>query len=126
MTGYQLEHGATLLASESISFCRMCPSLCGIKVTVENGVVTRLAGDPDHPLSRRYVCPKGRKMVAPTDDRLRLNEPVLRHSRGDLVPVDGETAIGDLAPACRLRFGGTPARPAALENRIDDLVHTQT
>jgi anaerobic selenocysteine-containing dehydrogenase len=86
-----------LQASESISFCRMCPALCGIKVTVENGVVTRLAGDPDHPLSRGYVCPKGRKMAALTDDPVRLNEPMLRNSSGDLVPVDWETAIGDLA-----------------------------
>lgn len=96
MSHHQLEHGAMLQASESISFCRMCPALCGIKVTAKGGVVTRLVGDPDHPLSRGYVCPKGRKMVALTDDRSRLNQPMLRGSSGHLVPVDWETAIADL------------------------------
>jgi anaerobic selenocysteine-containing dehydrogenase len=97
MSRHHLEHGAILQASESISFCRMCPALCGIKVTVEDGVVTRVSGDADHPLSRGYVCPKGRKMVTLTDDRLRLDEPMLRDSSGNLVAVDWDTAISDLA-----------------------------
>ena len=79
------------------SFCRMCPALCGVRVTVEDGAVTRVAGDRDHPLSRGYLCPKGRKMAALADDPARLDEPLLRNRHGDLVPVDWDTALGDLA-----------------------------
>jgi anaerobic selenocysteine-containing dehydrogenase len=84
-------------APDAVSFCRMCPALCGISVAVHGGVVTRISGDPDHPLSRGYLCPKGRKMKDLTDDPHRLNEPMMRDGGGELVPVDWHTAIGDLA-----------------------------
>jgi anaerobic selenocysteine-containing dehydrogenase len=86
----------------------MCPALCGVRVTTDGGVVTRLTGDPDHPLSRGYLCPKGRKMAALTDDPERLDEPMVRDRGGKLVTVDWDTAIGDLADrlaAIRDRFG---------------------
>lgn len=78
------------------SFCRMCPAGCGVNVTVENGVPVRLSGDREHPLSRGYVCPKGRKMIGLVDDPDVLDQPMIRDSSGKLVPVDWDTAIGDL------------------------------
>jgi anaerobic selenocysteine-containing dehydrogenase len=82
---------------EVTSYCRMCPAACGVRVAVEDGVVTKVAGDPDHPVSRGYVCPKGRKMGALTHDPARLDQPLLRDDQGQLVPVDWDTAIGHLA-----------------------------
>ncbi len=43
-----------------------CPDTCSILVTVENGRVTRLQGDPDHPFTRGFLCHK----VAHYDRRL--------------------------------------------------------
>ncbi|HUJ66803.1 MAG TPA: molybdopterin-dependent oxidoreductase [Acidimicrobiales bacterium] len=86
----------------------MCPALCGVRVTTDGGVVTRLTGDPDHPLSRGYLCPKGRKMATLTDDPERLDEPMVRGRGGKLVTVDWDTAVGDLADrlaGIRDRFG---------------------
>ncbi len=83
-------------ATEAVSFCRMCPALCGITVTVDDGVATRISGDATHPLSRGYVCPKGRMMAALTDDPRRIDQPMMRGARGELSVVDWETAIGDL------------------------------
>jgi anaerobic selenocysteine-containing dehydrogenase len=80
-----------------ISFCRLCGASCGVTVSVEDGVVTKVAGDPDHPLSRGYVCPKGRKMGALVDDHARLDRPLMRNAKGELVAVDWDTALGDLA-----------------------------
>ena len=36
-----------------------CPSSDGIVATVENGVVTKIEGDKEHPWSKGYICPKG-------------------------------------------------------------------
>jgi anaerobic selenocysteine-containing dehydrogenase len=80
----------------------MCGACCGVRVTVGNGGALRLAGDLDHPVSRGYVCPKGRRMIGMIDDPAILNEPMMRDSRGRLVPVDWETALGDLAEKLRL------------------------
>jgi anaerobic selenocysteine-containing dehydrogenase len=43
-----------------------CPDTCSILVTVEDGRVTRLQGDPEHPFTRGFLCHK----VAHYDRRL--------------------------------------------------------
>jgi formate dehydrogenase major subunit len=41
------------------SVCPYCGVGCGQKVYVENGKVTQIEGDPDSPISRGRLCPKG-------------------------------------------------------------------
>ena len=83
--------------SETVTgFCRMCGACCGVRVTVDDGVAHRLAGDRDHPVSLGYACSKGRRMIGLVDDPAVLNEPMMRDRRGRLVPVDWDTALGDL------------------------------
>jgi anaerobic selenocysteine-containing dehydrogenase len=79
-----------------------------VRVTVEEGGKLRLTGDRDHPVSRGYVCPKGRRMAEMVDDPAVLNEPMMRDMSGKLVPVDWDAALGDLAERLSLileRFG---------------------
>ncbi|MET0887398.1 MAG: molybdopterin-dependent oxidoreductase, partial [Mycetocola sp.] len=90
------------------SYCRFCATFCGVTVTVDDGELSRIAGDRDHPLSHGYVCPKGRKMVAVRDDPALLDRPMLRNSRGELTPVGWDTALDDLGERLvdvRDRFG---------------------
>ncbi len=42
------------------SICRMCHGVCGVNVHLEEGRVVKVTGDPDHPMSRGYICSKGR------------------------------------------------------------------
>jgi anaerobic selenocysteine-containing dehydrogenase len=35
-----------------------CPDTCALLVTLENGRVTRLRGDPEHPVTRGFLCEK--------------------------------------------------------------------
>ena len=39
--------------------CHGCIQMCPARATVENGVVTKLEGDPDAPVSRGSLCMKG-------------------------------------------------------------------
>src|ERR687886_449033 len=41
------------------SVCPYCAVGCGQKVFVEDGRVTQIEGDPDSPISRGRLCPKG-------------------------------------------------------------------
>jgi len=51
-------------ASGSVkSACRMCHGICGVRVHVKDGRVTRVTGDPDCPTSNGYICAKGRASV---------------------------------------------------------------
>jgi anaerobic selenocysteine-containing dehydrogenase len=63
---------------DELSYCRICAAACGIVVTVDGDRVVRVRGDEDHPVSRGYVCSKGRGLAAwhhsPRRlDRARLN-----------------------------------------------------
>ncbi|MBM3495463.1 MAG: hypothetical protein FJX72_14245, partial [Armatimonadetes bacterium] len=35
---------------------RDCPDACGVLATVEDGRVVDLRGDPDHPVTRGFLC----------------------------------------------------------------------
>ena len=41
------------------SICPYCGVGCGQRVYVENGKITQIEGDPDSPISRGRLCPKG-------------------------------------------------------------------
>lgn len=49
------------------SVCPYCAVGCGQRVFVQDGAVTQIEGDPDSPISRGRLCPKGsasRELVA--------------------------------------------------------------
>ena len=60
--------------------CPFCESSCGLSVTAdaEEGRVVRIAGDPDHPLSKGFLCPKSQGLVSLRSDPDRLQMPLLR------------------------------------------------
>lgn len=39
--------------------CSACMCQCGVLAHVRDGKVVKLEGDPDHPLNRGFMCPKG-------------------------------------------------------------------
>jgi formate dehydrogenase major subunit len=41
------------------SICPYCAVGCGQRVYVKNGEITQIEGDPDSPISRGRLCPKG-------------------------------------------------------------------
>jgi anaerobic selenocysteine-containing dehydrogenase len=42
------------------STCMLCPSHCGIRARLVDGQLTRIDGNPLHPVSQGGLCPKGR------------------------------------------------------------------
>ncbi|HET8773970.1 MAG TPA: molybdopterin oxidoreductase family protein [Thermoanaerobaculia bacterium] len=55
-----------------------CPDTCSMLVTVENGRAVRMAGDPDHPVTRGFLCTKVAKYVERTYHEGRLLHPQIR------------------------------------------------
>src|ERR671919_2243891 len=58
-----------------------CPDTCAMLVTVEDGRATRVAGDPDHPFTRGFLCAKVNRYVERTYHRDRLLRPMRRVGR---------------------------------------------
>ena len=81
------------------SYCRICAAACGIIVTVEGIGWSRVRGDADHPVSRGYVCSKGRGPPDWHHAPGRLGHPLLR---GEVVGWDD--LLDDLARVMRHRI----------------------
>ena len=65
--------------------------------TVEDGKLTKLRPDADHPLSSGYACPKGIAMEEVVNDPDRVLKPLRRTRRGEFEEVSWETALADIA-----------------------------
>ena len=56
---------------------RDCPDACGIVATVEDGRIVRLEGDPDHPVTRGFLCYRTSRFLERQYDPERLTSPLL-------------------------------------------------
>ncbi|MCU0313608.1 MAG: molybdopterin-dependent oxidoreductase, partial [Solirubrobacteraceae bacterium] len=90
-----------MAAQQHVTFCRICEAHCGMVATVENGVVTRLRPDKDHPLSAGEACPKGIAMTDVQNDPDRVTRPLRRTASGDFEPVSWEAALADIGERLR-------------------------
>ncbi|MDH5230500.1 MAG: molybdopterin oxidoreductase family protein [Gammaproteobacteria bacterium] len=66
--------------------CYMCACRCGIRVTVKNGQVKYIQGNPEHPLNKGVICAKGSSGIMKQYSPARLNQPLKRKAnaeRGD-------------------------------------------
>ncbi len=60
------------------SACRMCHGGCGVLVHVVDGVVQKVTGDPDSPLNKGELCPKGAASIDIIYHQDRLQYPMKR------------------------------------------------
>jgi anaerobic selenocysteine-containing dehydrogenase len=66
--------------------CYMCACRCGIRVTLRDGEVRYIQGNPDHPLNKGVICAKGSSGIMKQYSPARLTKPLLRRpgsNRGD-------------------------------------------
>src|SRR5256885_677052 len=55
-----------------------CPDACAMLVTVRDGRAIRVAGDPDHPFTRGFLCAKVNRYIERTYHDQRLTHPLRR------------------------------------------------
>jgi thiosulfate reductase/polysulfide reductase chain A len=82
------------------TYCELCFWGCGVLAHVKDGRVTKLTGNPDHPLSRGMLCPRGAGATGQLYDPDRLKQPLLRRQkRGDDVfeAVSWDAALNETA-----------------------------
>jgi len=66
------------MQTTKIGVCNLCEAICGLRITLDDGVVTAVRGNPDDPLSRGHICPKGVSIGDVHADPDRLRRPVRR------------------------------------------------
>jgi len=90
---------------------RDCPDACGIVATVEDGRVTHLGGDPEHPITQGFLCYRTSHFLETQYGRERLTSPLLRSKQsGKLLPVSWDEALDVAArELTRIRQESGPA-----------------
>ena len=89
------------------TFCRICESLCGLRVTVDGDRITKVEPDDAHVATGGFACVKGIKQQGLYGSPDRLTRPLAR--RGDrFEPVswdEANTAIGEKVRQLRRDHG---------------------
>jgi formate dehydrogenase major subunit len=80
------------------SICPYCAVGCGQNVYVEHGEITQVEGDPDSPVSRGRLCPKGAATKQLVTGSAREHKVLYRRPHGaDWEELDLDTAMDMIA-----------------------------
>ena len=113
---------AALLAPESRAHGRHevrgacphdCPDTCALRITVEDGRVTRVAGDADHPTTHGALCTKVARYPERTYSAQRLLQPLRRVGRkgeGRFEPASWDEALDAIAGRLKAIAARDPQR----------------
>jgi len=94
-----------------------CYDTCSLRVHAAGGRVTRIEGDPDHPLTRGFLCLKVNRYLERLHHPERLLHPLRRRGlkgRGDFVEISWSEAmseVGERLRAILARYGGEAVLP---------------
>ena len=92
-----------------------CPDTCAVLITIENGRGTRLRGNPEHPVTRGFLCGKVARYLEREYSPARLLHP-LRHTgpkgAGQFVRVTWDEALDEIA--ARLKSIAAEFSPEAI------------
>ena len=94
---------------ERSNICCYCAGGCGSLCSVRDGELIHLEGDPDHPINKGGLCPKGatmfqlRNVVDPktrevTKSKVRQTKPLVRRPNStEWEPISWEDAVKEIA-----------------------------
>lgn len=76
-----------------------CPDTCGLLLHKENGKIVKVAGNPDHPITKGAICNKVRNMTERVYHPERLQYPLRRigaKGEGQFERISWDEAIGEI------------------------------
>jgi len=104
------------------STCYMCACRCGIKVTLEDGAIRFIQGNPDHPVNHGVLCAKGSAGIMKQLSPAKLRKPLLRkpggeRGAGDFVEIEWDEALDLLTARLKEIRSTNPAKLAFFTGR---------
>lgn len=83
------------------TFCRICESLCGMKVTTDGGKIVRVEPDEDHVATAGFSCVKGLRQHEIYQSPDRLTKPLKRQPDGSYQPISWSQANAEIGAKVR-------------------------
>lgn len=81
--------------------CILCECNCGLVVQTDDGHLTKIRGDKEHPASQGYTCNKALRLDLYQNNPTRLTSPMRRRDDGGYEEIDWDTAISEIADGFR-------------------------
>lgn len=73
--------------------CTLCEAQCGLQIELDGDQILSVRGDESDVFSQGYVCPKGTALGEIHHDPDRLQQPLIRNSKGEFEVTDWDTAL---------------------------------
>lgn len=116
-----------LKAKETTTICPYCAVGCSIILYSRNGQVVNAEGDPDHPINKGALCPKGASIKQLVENPARLVKPRYRAPGAkEWKEVEWSWALDEIAKRIkdsRDKTFVTKNRQGQVVNRCDGIAH---
>ena len=86
------------------STCHLCLAYCGIRVTINNGVFTKIVSDFDNPRSQGYICEKAQKLIEFQHSKNRIVSP-LKKVNNEFINISWDQAIDEICGKLKIIRG---------------------
>lgn len=73
--------------------CSFCAGSCGIELLVKDNKIIEVRGDKNHPITKGYICPKGKALPEIVHSEDRLTKPMKKDENGNWVEIEYKEAI---------------------------------
>ncbi len=102
--------------------CYMCACRCGIRVTLRDGEIRYIQGNPEHPLNHGVICAKGASGIMKQYSPARLTRPLLRkpgaeRGAGEFTEISWDEAYSLLEERLRRIRASDPKKFALFTGR---------
>ncbi|WP_156509099.1 molybdopterin-dependent oxidoreductase, partial [Oleiphilus sp. HI0132] len=77
--------------------CILCSRNCGLDVTTQDGKLIKIKGDPQHPMTKGYICQKAARLEHYQNHDDRLTHPLKRMPDGSFQKVSWDQALDEIA-----------------------------
>jgi anaerobic selenocysteine-containing dehydrogenase len=96
----EMSTAASTATVEHRSVCCHCSARCGVVLTLAQGRPVAVRGDAEHPVSKGFICPRGRAAIEYHEHPNRLNHPLKRagaRGEGRWIRASWDEALDDIA-----------------------------
>ncbi len=107
-------------ARETTTICPYCSVGCGLIVHTRGGEVINTEGDPDHPINRGSLCPKGASLYQLRHNEARVTQPLYRgKGEREWKPVSWDWALDQIARKVKATRDATFTETNARGQRVN-------
>lgn len=90
------------MSTTRTTYCRLCEVGCGLVAELDDdGAITRLRPDKDHPVTAGFACNKGLLALEVHRDPARVDRPQSRRTDGSFADATWDDALDDIATRLR-------------------------